>query len=162
MGLWAVSFFFSCMHTISRVWFKWKFYDYCYYYFQSFHRVDCSSPDSSLYVDFLPLYIILSPISLYIWSHMAVIQKKTLSSILFFFFSSLLSTPFVHKKTLWMELLFFVFYHFFFPSFLTLYKVETLLLQQKKNTLFSTIRVLSSWPHPLHLCHFSLFLKQKM
>lgn len=89
-------------------------------------------------------------------------KRKPFPQFYYFFFSSLLSTPFVHKKTLWMELLFFVFYHFFSPSFLTLYKVETLLLQQKKKTLFSTIRVLSSWPHPLHLCHFSLFLKQKM
>lgn len=120
------------MHTISRVWFKWKFYDYCYYYFQSFHRVDCSSPDSSLYVDFLPLYIILSPISLYIWSHMAVIQKKTLSSILFFFFFLLSSTPFVHKKKPCGWSFSFSFSIIFFPSFLTLYKVETLLLQQKK------------------------------
>lgn len=162
MGLWAVSFFFLYAYNITRLvqmkilWLLLLLFSIlppCWLFFSRFFFVCWFSP--SLHHSFPHFFIHMIPYGRY------TKENPFLNSILLFF-SSLLSTPFVHKKTLWMELLFFVFYHFFFPSFLTLYKVETLLLQQKKNTLFSTIRVLSSWPHPLHLCHFSLFLKQKM
>lgn len=95
----------------------------CWLFFSRFFFVCWFSP--SLHHSFPHFFIHMIPYGRY------TKENPFLNSILLFF-SSLLSTPFVHKKTLWMELLFFVFYHFFFPSFLTLYKVETLLLQQKK------------------------------